>query len=149
MKIPHVSSKVDENVIDSLASANDIRNTKKAKHYIDKKKRAQHSTITVGNNVVLHQDKTGKLSTNFDHRSYKVTHKEGCIVTVEREGRVLKRSTGHCKLVPNNNEVEQDNDETDSESIDLEKQDRIVNELNRRHPIRNRRPPQRYDSLHT
>ena len=71
------------------------------------------------------------------------------IVTVEREGRVLKRSTGHCKLVPNYNEVEQDNDETDSESIDLEKQDRIVNESNRRYPIRNRRPPQRYDSLHT
>ena len=95
MKIPHVSSKVDENVIDSLASANDIRNKKKAKDYVDKKKRAQYSTIDVGDYVLLQQDKTGKLSTNFDHRPYRVTHKEGCIVTVEREGRVLKRSTGH------------------------------------------------------
>ena len=79
MKIPHVSSKVDENVIDSLASANDIRNKKKAKDYVDKKKRAQYSTINVGDYVLLQQDKTGKLSTNFDHRPYKVTHKEGCI----------------------------------------------------------------------
>ena len=149
MKIPHVSSKVDENVINSLASANDIRNKKKAKDYVDKKKRAQYSTINVGDYVLLQQDKTGKLSTKFDHRPYKVTHKEGCIVTVEREGRVLKRSTRHCKLVPNYNEVEQDNDETDSESIHLDKQDRIVNEPNRRYPIRNRRPPQRHESLHT
>ena len=90
----------------------------------------KYSTINVGNYVLLQQNMTGKLSTNFDHRPYKVTHKEGCIVTVEREGRVLKQSTGHYKLVPNYNEVEQDNDETDSESIDLKKQDRIVNEPN-------------------
>ena len=70
-------------------------------------------------------------------------------MTVEREGRVLKRSTGHCKLVPNYNKVEQDNDETDSKSIDLEKQDHIVNEPNQRYPIRNHRPPHRYESLHT
>ena len=77
-------------MIDSLASANDIHNKKKAKDYVDKNKRAQYSTINVGDYVLLQQDKTGKLSTNFDHRPYKVTHKEGCIVTVECEGRVLK-----------------------------------------------------------
>ena len=47
MKIPHVSSKEDENVIDSLASANDMRNKKKAKGYADKKKSTQYSTINV------------------------------------------------------------------------------------------------------
>ena len=84
--------------------------------------------------------------TNFDHRPYNFTRKEGCTVAV---GRVLKRSTGHCKLVPNYNKVEQHNDETDSESIDLEKQDRTVNEPNRRYPIRNHKPPQSCKSLHT
>ena len=70
-------------------------------------------------------------------------------MTVEREGKVLKRSTGHCKLVPNYRAAEQDTDETDDGSIDLEKHDCIVNEPNRRYPIRNRRPPQRYESLYT
>ena len=93
MRIPHVSSKVDRTMIDSLASANDRRSKIKAKEYVDKKKRAQYSGITVGVYVLVQQDKTGKLSTNFHHRPYKVTHKEGCTVTVEREGKVLKRST--------------------------------------------------------
>ena len=72
MKIPHASSKVDQYVIDSLASANNIRNKKKAKDYVDKKKRAQYSTINVDEYVLLQQYKTGKLLTNFDHRPYKV-----------------------------------------------------------------------------
>ena len=127
MEIPHVSSKVEENAIDSLATANDMHNKKKAKDYVDKKKRLQYSTINVGDYVLVQQDKPGKLSTNFDHRPYKGTHKEGCKVIVEREGRVLKRSTGYCNFAPYYNKVEQDNDETDRESIDLEKQDCIVN----------------------
>ena len=70
-------------------------------------------------------------------------------MTVEREGRVLKQRTGHCKLVSHYNEVEQDNEEIDSESIDLEEQHRIVNEPNRRYPVRNRRPPLRSQPLRT
>ena len=144
-----LSTIVDRTMIDSLASANDMRSKIKAKEYVDKKKRAQYSSINVGDYVLVQQDKTGKLSTNFDHRPYKVIHKEGCIVNVEREGKVLKRSTGHCKLVPNYRTAEQDTDETDDESIDLENHDCIVDEPNRRYPIRNRRPPQRYESLYT
>ena len=68
---------------------------------------------------------------------------------IEHEGRVMTRNTVHCKLVPNYNAVEQDNDGTYSESINLEKQDRILNEPNRRYPLRNRRPPQPYESLNT
>ena len=70
-------------------------------------------------------------------------------MTVEREGRALERSTRHCKLLPNYNEVAEDNDKTDSKSIYLEKQDHIVNEPDRKYPIRSRRPPQSYESLHT
>ena len=75
MKIPHVSSKVDRTMIDSLASANDRRSKTKAKGYVDKKKHAQYSSINVGDYVLVQQDKTGKLSTKFYHRPYKVTHK--------------------------------------------------------------------------
>ena len=48
MKIPQVSNKVDENAIDSLASAHDMRNKKKAKDYVDRKKRVQYSNANVG-----------------------------------------------------------------------------------------------------
>ena len=51
-------------------------------------------------------------------------------------------------IIPNYNEVEQDNDETDRERIDLEKHDCIVNEPNQRYLVRTRRPPQRSELLH-
>ena len=112
-------------------------------------KRAQYSHLNVSNYALVQEDKTGKLSTNFYNKAYKVTHKEGCTLTIEHEGRVLKHSTGYCKFVPNYSAVAQDNGENASEGIHLEKQDCIVNEPNRKYPFRNHKPPQRYQSLHT
>jgi len=68
MKISHVSSKVDGHLIDNLASANNMHSKTNAKNYVDRKNHAQYSDINVGNYVLVQQDKTGKLSINFDHR---------------------------------------------------------------------------------
>ena len=71
----------------------------KMKENADTKRRAKHSTIQIGDIVLLRQRKQNKFSMKFDPSPYWVTHKKGTMLTATRNGRSVTRNTSLFKKV--------------------------------------------------
>ena len=70
----------------------------KSKIYADNKNRAKHSDVTVGDQVLLKQDKVDKFSTTFNKTPHKVIKKNGNNVVVKSpSGATYSRNTTFVK----------------------------------------------------
>lgn len=70
----------------------------KSKIYADIKKRAKHSDVTVGDQVLLRQDKVDKFSTTFNNTPHTVIKKDGNNVVVKSpSGATYSRNTTFVK----------------------------------------------------
>ena len=71
-----------------------------AKQYADQKRHTQHSTISVGDTVLVQQRKQNKLSSFYDPLPYKVISLKGSMITARRQGHQIVRNSSFFKKVP-------------------------------------------------
>jgi len=87
-KLPSINSEVNAKLLQQAAADTNAVNKARAKNYADAKAKAIESKISVGDKVLLRQNKTCKLDANFG--------KKPCIV-IGKEGSELV--TYHCRTV--------------------------------------------------
>ena len=76
----------------------DAEQKAKTKDYVDTQRRASHSNVEAGDEVLVKQDKTNKLSTTFNPNPFKVISKSGNSLVIESpEGNQYSRKTSHVK----------------------------------------------------
>lgn len=118
------------------------------KEYADRIRRAQKSTLKVGQTVLLKQEKRNKFSTRYDHRPFRVIALKGTMVTAERAGVRRTRHISHFK--PYNGPLP--DEPHDLSEIDEEEEERRDPqpelEQERRYPARERRRPDYYVEGH-
>ena len=76
---------------------------RKVKMYHDQKRKAKHSDIKVGDNVLVQQKKTS-VKPFFDQNSYQVTSRKGTMVTACRRNKCITRNVSKFKKIPNKKE---------------------------------------------
>jgi len=94
-KLPDLCRK--QTVLDEATRDKDWANKLKEKAYADSKRRAQESSIEVGDQVLFRAPKLNKLSSNFDPVPRTVIVKHGGELTIGRDGASLRRHSSHCK----------------------------------------------------
>jgi len=87
----------EQTVLDEATRDKDWANKLKGKAYADSKRRAQESSIEVGDQVLVRAPKLNKLSSNFESVRRTVIAKNGGELTIERDGASLRPHTSHCK----------------------------------------------------
>jgi hypothetical protein len=102
-----------------LAERRDERLKQYMKELADDRKHARKSDITIGDNVLVKQDKTHKLSTPFDHIPYKVSQRKGSMITAERSDKQITRNSSHFKKI-NSECAKQSVNHNGDDMIDLE-----------------------------
>ena len=65
-------------------------------------------SIRVGDRVLVRQFKGNKFTAAYDPDPYTVIEMAGCVVTIEREGRTLKRHISHIRLLFHDHEAPAD-----------------------------------------
>ena len=82
-----------------LAERRDERLKTYMKELADDRKQAKPSQLAIGDDVLVKQDRTNKLSTPFDSSPYKIINKNGSMVTAERPDKRITRNTSWFKKV--------------------------------------------------
>ena len=74
----------------------------KAKTYTDQKHHARDISITCGDQVIVKQDRTNKLSPNFKCHPYTITAQKGTMNTAKSniDGHCTTRNISHFKKIP-------------------------------------------------
>lgn len=100
-KLPRVEIPADrasEAQWQQLLRERDALNKLRQREYANKRRAAEPSIISEGDEVLLQKAKENKLSPNFDPTPYTVVQKTGNAVVIEDEyGRTLMRNTAHLK----------------------------------------------------
>lgn len=153
--LPQLTPKpVNREQLDNIIRRNDRKAKQYQKTYADNKRHVKYSDITVGDNVLVKSEETGKLVTPYKLLPYTVTSKKGSQVTVERAGHRMTRNVSQLKKVQTNgksdaygrdmneeiceNDVYMSEDEEDTNEIHVQVQD---NNIHPRRNRRNRNPP--------
>ncbi|KAK6178683.1 hypothetical protein SNE40_011209 [Patella caerulea] len=92
-KIPAVKDLVSDRIV----RRRDQQMKEKGKMYADKSRTAKASDIKVGDKVLLKQEKSNKLSTNFNPRPYTVIQIDGNSITIQNENETLRRNSSLMK----------------------------------------------------
>ena len=94
-KIPDLSI---DHAYDHELHDRDAEQKAKTKDYADTQRRASHSNVEAGDEVLVKQDKTNKLSTAFNPNPFKVISKSGNSLLIESPaGNQYSRNTSHVK----------------------------------------------------
>ena len=94
-KIPDLSI---DHAYDHELHDRDAEQKAKTKDYADTQRRANHSNVEAGDEVLVKQDKTNKLSTALNPNPFKVISKRGnSLVTESPAGNQYSRNTSHVK----------------------------------------------------
>ena len=94
-KIPDFTS---GHVYDQEVQDRDAEQKAKTKAYADDRRGAQYSEVIVGDEVLVRQEKTNKLSTPFNPTPHTVIRKKGSGLIVESpSGAQYSRNTSHVK----------------------------------------------------
>ena len=99
----------------SKISQNDAASKGKMKAYADKRRHTYPSSLKEGDNVLIKQPKLNKLTPLYNPEPYTVVQKNGSMVTAERNGHFITRSSSNFR--PVNAKIE------DEEERELEKDD--------------------------
>lgn len=106
-KIPSIDDLKDIPV-ESAEKDQDCLLKHKGKMRSDKRRGAKESNIDVGDKVVLKNVVfPHKLTPNFDTTEYEVTARNGNIVEIKNNGKVIRRNVSHLKKVPSVSENKQ------------------------------------------
>jgi len=108
----------ERTVLDEANRDKDWANKLKGKEYVDSKRRAQESSIEVGDQELVRVPKLNKLSSNFDPVPRTVIAKHGGELTIERDGASLPRHSSHCKPYQRSDESELPLNSADSGNSD-------------------------------
>ena len=154
-----------ESTFMSEVQIKDAEAKRKMKEHADKVKRAQRSTIEIGDKVLVHQRKHNKFSTRFDPSPYTAIDIKGTMVTAARNEKYVTRNISLFKRVDSSMKAPEadDSDESnlDEEETTLEEHDPdlapapaippvpIPGIPPRRYPVRERKCVHRYgNSVH-
>ena len=149
-----------ESSFTSEVQIKDAEAKRKMKEHADKVKRAQRSTIEIGDKVLVHQRKHNKFSTRFNPSPYTVIDIKGTMVTAARNEKYVTRNISLFKRVDSSMKAPEadDSDESnlDEEETTLEEHDPdlapapaippvpIPGIPPRRYPVRERKRVHRY-----
>lgn len=114
----------------------------RGKDYADRKRRAKHSDISVGDKVLLQENKTDKLTTNFERQPYEVVARNGNSVSIRSRDNVIRcRNVAHMKKFFGTEDSAQttQSDVDDDLELDVRPRDSQQNPTNVRRSIRRRR----------
>lgn len=132
-KLPKLTSKRnDTNVRDR-----DSLSKSKNKLYADKKRRAKHRNLKIGDKVLLRRETRNKFQTLFDPIPGTIIDKKGSMITIEHKGKRVTRDISKFKVVQNG-----ENKQDKTPDQDLDKAPDQGSSYQR--PQRNRRVPKRY-----
>ena len=80
-----------------IARDNEQQTQQYQKCYIDKRRHAKESDISVGDTVLVNQQYKNKFSARFDKTPYVVIERKGTMVTAENEARRITRNVSNFK----------------------------------------------------
>ena len=132
------------------AKENVEKKQRKAKTYVDKKRRARGPQISVGDTVLVRQHYRDKLTSLFDPKSLVVIAVNGTILTASREDYLVIRNVSHFKkylhnesdALQNKHACDGEDKDTDNGATGTCKQTDVSE--SRRCPRRNRNKPKYY-----
>ena len=81
-----------------LISERDEGKKKQMKAYADERRNAQQSSITIGDSVLLKQNRSDTLTSAYDPRPYAVVGVKGSMITAKRGKEIKSRNSSHCKV---------------------------------------------------
>ena len=129
------------------ACINDQKKQHYNKEYSDVKRHVKDSDITVGDFVLVQQQKKNKLTTRFDTDPYVVVQRKGSqVIAVNRDQRKVKRNVSHFKRIPKPGNWNSDSDD----DVDLpsrraeQREQREQSPMIMRRSTRQRNPPERF-----
>ena len=124
------------------------------KSYVNNRRNAKKSNISVGDYVLVRQPKQNKLTPHFSQKPYLVIHKNKTVIKARStDGHEIERNISHFKKIPKSNDNESDNDDLndyhDHEAGQNARNAQIVNDNNEdqdqvRRSTRTKRVPERY-----
>ena len=82
-----------------FAKKRDERLKSYMKEIADDRRNVKQCDLTVGDTVIVKQDKQNKLSTPFNPQPLKITERNGSMITAENNQRSITRNTSHFKKV--------------------------------------------------
>ena len=157
-KLPDISMNP---LLDMEVCDHDAEQKGKAKVYADARRGARHSAVSVGDKVLVRQDKVNKLTTTFGATPFTVVNKNGNSLTVESpDGAQYSRNTTRVRRYLSSVE-DPLNDADDGENVDMEtatieatERDAPVpssrpSEPRATRPLREIRMPKKYDDFIT
>ncbi|XP_048735644.2 uncharacterized protein K02A2.6-like [Ostrea edulis] len=124
-----LKTKLDVEIIterkgEEIETKTDIRkNDEKAKmqmkQYADSKSGAKENNLEIGDNVLIKQNQTNKMSTPYNPNPMEIINKKGTLITARNEDREITRNASHFKEVNTEaiNDREIDNAEDKSDDI--------------------------------
>ena len=80
-----------------IARENEEKTQKYQKDYIDKRRHARESDISVGDTVLVKQQYKNKFTSRFDKTPYTVILRKGTMITAENDTRRITRNVSHFK----------------------------------------------------
>ena len=80
-----------------IARENEEKTQKNQKKYIDKRRNAKESDISVEDTVLVKQQYKNKFSSRFDKTPYTVILRKGTMITAEKDTRRITRNVSHFK----------------------------------------------------
>ena len=99
-KLPQLGVNVDEDALDQSAENCDGQARCKMKSYADERRHTKATTLSVGDTVLLKQNRDNKLSTKFNPKPLPVTNVKCTMITAHRPGFVITRNHSFFKIVP-------------------------------------------------
>ena len=157
IKLPSNIIQSDTKIVQQVRE-NDRNGKEKMKINADKFNHAKEYTILIGDTVLVRQQKKNKLSKRFDPEPHQVTRMKGTMVTATRQGHYVTRNISFFKKISPQQSHQQDTDQEEKEILDeLNDSDNEINVernnadglnngelVDRRYPLRDRRPIYRY-----
>ena len=153
-KLPDISTNP---LLDMEVRDRDAEQKGKAKVYADARRGERYSAVSVGDKVLVRQDKVNKLTTTFGATPFTVVNKNGNSLTVESpDGAQYSRNTTHVGRYlsgvedPPNDADDGENMDTETATIEATERDAPVpssppTEPRATRPLREIRMPKKYD----
>lgn len=100
-KLPNLPSKANKLAKHLNTKFNDQKGKQQMKQYADKRRKAKHSNLQVGDKVLVKQDKQNKLTPPYDPKPFEIVKKKGTMITAKREDKHITRNSSKFKPVQN------------------------------------------------
>ena len=151
-KLPQLQSLTIPPDVSAQVIENDANAKAKMKAHADK--RAQTSTMKVGDLVLVRQRKQNKLSTRYNPNPFSVIRIKGTMVTARRKDKYITRNSSHFKVISGSMEGVDESSDEEEEEIEgsntptaANAQPRVAEpnpNPQRRYPLRNRKSSRRF-----